>query len=294
MKSFLCRNAARIILLFSCSVWIIDAAAVCGLDAPTAGIGISYASYADAQINTSSAYAMEQVATELNWQDELWQASHAYLSLEFPQSNLTTPVTTGDLHTLRIGVRDHWRLNQRDSLDGAILPTLAVSSSQLKNPDLLKLDAFRLDAHLLWHHLVLKKTRLFLGYCLGALAGEYSAMPIIGVDYKSTDWQLSLGYPATRFSFDLQPALRFFTDWSLSGNQWQVLDSNLQNRSDVNFESQQLSAGFIFSFPRYGEVEIYWRHLFDQQLEYLARNGALLSVEPEDSDGWMVGYRHYF
>ena len=147
---------------------------------------------------------------------------------------------------------------------------------------------------MLWRSADRQGREFFTGLCLGTIRGDYSAVPVAGWRYDTENWQLQLAYPASHVEWRTGSAARLFASWSLVGNQWQILDSDLQNRSDVHFEAQRLRLGFLLQVTGYGEVVLYWQRLIDQQLDYLARDGGQLSLQPDPVSGWRLGYRYLY
>lgn len=279
----------KLLLLF----WLSEAMAICGLDNKSSSLGLSYASIDSFSVASGNAYEMDATATRLSWRGEYWQASHDYLALEFPQQNLDTPVTTGDLHALVLGYANENPMGEGVKLQWAVLPTLAVSSNQLKNPDELVLDSFRLDGYLVWHQNIRSHLDVFAGICSGAVTGDYSISPVLGVELKQDNWRLRLAYPATTFQVNLSGSMAIFSDWALAGNQWQILDSNLENRSEVNIDARRLRLGFRLTTAK-AELAIFWMRQANWNIDYLSRNLVRLDVEAANTDGWMFQYRHFF
>lgn len=84
-------------------------------------------------------------------------------------------------------------------------------------------------------------------------------------------------------------SLASYADWSLDGNERDVLDSSLGNRSRFNLKAQQLTAGLQLALS-FGYIETCWLRRFDQGLDYDATNATPISAEAADSNGWMGRY----
>ncbi|MFW2374275.1 MAG: hypothetical protein ACN4GM_14210 [Gammaproteobacteria bacterium] len=243
-------------------------------------------------MNTSDPYEIDGISTQLNLNGKSWQASHEYLALDYFRENLTTPVTNGDLHTLQTGFKKDINYAAANNLNWGILPTLAVSSNQLKNPDKIKSSSFRLEGHLAWQLRLQNKISIFAGACATAVTGDYELIPLAGIEYQYSHWGMTIAYPKTRLEYLINPGLTVFSSWELAGNQWQVLDKNLQNRNDVHLASKQIKLGFRVNIISSGMIDAYWIHHYDQEIEYLARNNSLVSTTMDNTNGWMLRYTH--
>lgn len=282
----------QILLFLSGLLWLATASAVCGIKQPLPNVNLAYSSFDAFQVNTSDPYDIDGVSTQLNFYGKSWQASHEYLALDYFRENLTTPVTNGDLHTLQAGYKNTINYTTANNLNWELMPTLAVSSNQLKNPDEIKGSSFRLEGYLAWQHRLKNKVTIVAGACASAITGEYEVIPLAGIEYQYLDWDMSIAYPKSRLDYLINPSLTFFSSWELSGNQWQVLDQNLENRNDVHLESKQIKLGFRFNITRSGVIDTFWIHYYDQAMEYLARNDLPVSAALENTNGWMLRYTY--
>lgn len=284
----------QMILFVGCCLWWTANYAACDLGWPGARVGLAYSRLAATEVKSLDPYEIDSIATQLKVNGDQWRGSHDYLALDFPRDNLTTPVTNGDLHTLLIGYRGNASYINNGRLHWEILPTLAVSSNQLKHADNIKVSSFRLDGHLLWQQILSSHSALFAGVCLTALTGEHELMPVLGIDYDYAYWQISIGYPYTKLQLQLTDSIFLYSDLALTGNQWEVLNKDLQQRSDVHLESKQIRLGLKFDISVHGRVEVYWRHVYEQSMDYLARDGSWDSVQIDNGDGWMLRYIYLY
>ncbi len=267
------------------------AMAACGLDRQQDSLDLAYAERGAFIASTSNPYTIEAVSTGIYWQSANWQASHEYLALEYDQDNDFTPATSGDLHTVVTGITGKRTSASGESLSMALLPTLAFSSNMGKNPDKFKLDAFRLDGHLVASYPA-GSLEYLIGVCASTLTGEYEVRPVAGVQYRSDAWSALFAYPASRFETLLDKNTSLFVEWRLAGRQWHVLDEALRIYSDFNYEAQLLSMGLGFRLGGEGRLQVRVVHWQQQAMHYLARNASRQLVELGDVTGWMLHYSH--
>lgn len=291
MKPVLYHQAIIYILLY---LWLPGSLAVCNISTSSPNIDFTYSRMDDFQAESTDPYIIKGVATQLNVQGEHWRASHEYLALDFPRDNLTTPVTNGDLHILVVGYRNDVKFNNLYELHWEILPTVAASSNQFRNPEELKSSSLRLGGYLIWDAKLLNNSSLFVGACSAAITGDYELIPVAGFEYQYSNWKMSAGYPHSRLEYSISPTTIFLSSWALSGNQWEVLDKVLDNRNDVHLQSKQVKIGLRFSTSPIGIIEAYWLHYYDQEMEYLARNNSHTVVKMGSVNGWMVRYKYFF
>lgn len=275
-------------------LWLPNCFAVCDVSTPLPGIDFAYSRIDDFQAESAEPYKINGVVTQFNVDGEHWGASHEYLALDFPRDNLTTPVTNGDLHLLVIGYRDDVKYSNLYELHWEVLPTIAVSSNQFKNIEELKSSSFRLDGHLIWQARLLNNSSLFIGACSAAITGNNELIPLAGFKYQYSGWEIIAGYPHSKLEYSISPTILLFSSWALSGNQWEVLDNNLENRNEVQLQSKQIKIGLQFSILHFGSVEAYWLHYYDQEMEYLARDNSYTAVKMGSVKGWMVRFRYFF
>lgn len=291
MKPALCH---QILLLISLYLWLASACAVCGISSAASYIDLAYSGLDTFQANSYDPYTIDSVLTQLDLQGEFWRASHEYLALDFPRDNPSTAITNGDLHTLVMGYRNDINFDDQDTIYWELQPTLAVSSNQLKNPDEINGSSFRLDGYFIWQNRLQNYGALSIGGCVTALTGDYELIPVVSVDYQLSDWHVFIGYPHSRIQYSITSGIILLTSWTLSGNQWEVLDRSLENRDNVHLESKQVKLGLEFNVPGLGIIETYWHYYYDQKMEYLARNSSQSIVEMESTNGWSVHYKHLF
>ncbi len=280
----------QVSLFASFCLWWTTSYAACDLRWTSSSLELAYSSLEATEVKTTDPYDIDGIETQLKVNGDHWRASHDYLALDFLRDNLTTPITNGDLHTLLIGYRDNVSYLNNGYLHWEILPALAVSSNQLKHADSIKGSSFRLDGHLLWQQILSSHSAVFAGACLTALTGDHELVPVMGIDYEYSYWKISIGYPYTKLQFQLTESLFLYSDMALTGNEWEVLNENLQQRSDVHLEAKQFRLGLKFNISAHGILEAYWRLAYDQSMNYLARDDSWASVKIGDSNGWMLRY----
>jgi len=274
---------------------VASVSAACNIYLPKSNLAFGYANYSAYEIQSPSKFTIDPTESDLKWQGQALQSSYNYLALDFPAEFPDAPLTNGHLHTIVFGYADTLKTTSSDNTNHvhwSVLPTIAVSSNQLKNPETLEAESFRLDGHLVWERTMQHNWSLFGGLCVGSLSGEYEAIPIVGFSHRRPKWALTLAYPQTQFQYVLTSTVKFQSHWSLSGNQWSVLDHDLEIRSDFNFRSQRIKLGFTLATPNIGDFEVYWLYLFNQQMSYLARSGSRISVDADNTSGWMIRYVH--
>ena len=282
----------QVIVFIFIYLWTASASAVCDISSPISYVDLAYSRIDAFQVNSSDAYEMDYLTTQLNIQGVNWRAGYEYHKLDFPVDNLSTPVTNGYLHAFAAAYRGDIYYQKSSRLNWEIMPVLAVSSNQLKNPDELKVSTFRLDGQLIWQSEKYSNLSFYAGACLTTLTGDYGIIPVAAVDYQYLNWALYLGYPHTSIDLQLTPEITVFSAWTLSGKQWEVLDKNLDYRNDVNYISKQLKLGVRFNILPQGTLEVFWLDYYDQEMEYLARNSTRVSADMENTKGWMLKYTH--
>lgn len=271
-----------------------NASAVCQITRPAASIEFSYSGIEATEVSSLNSFYMDGLTTQFGLKDEFWQLGHEYVAYDYDRDNLTTPVTNGDLHNVVLGFKNEMAVNDKGNIYWELLPTLAVSSNQLKNPDKINSRSLRLDGHIVWPVTGQESGILYLGGCTTALTGEYELIPVVIFDIQLSSWEFYIGYPHTEIKYLLTGDFNFVSGWSLSGNQWQVFDENLVNRNDVHFKSKQLRLGLVLNVLAAATLELYWTYDYDQEFEYLARNQLYTSQQVEAVKGWVLKYKYLF
>lgn len=267
--------------------------ALCKLDISPTNIVFSRSKHSETKVQLATPYFIDTTATQLKWRGEQWQASHDFVSIAYPSGIEYAPATNGFLHVLRGGYTGKQVLSSKSNLVWELLPTLAVSSNQLKNPDLIETGTFRFAAQVIAVFTTQLGRTYYAGICSNAMTGEYKIIPTLGFSYKHASWDFTMGYPSASATIELHRNFFLFTDWSLAGNSWQILDANLQHRSDLQLESQHLQLGLRLGNSAKGLIKLSWSYRFEQKLSYVARNGTNTSAEVDASKGWLISIRYY-
>ncbi|MFV2057340.1 MAG: hypothetical protein ACC707_12785 [Thiohalomonadales bacterium] len=265
--------------------------ALCSSNDSKAKIQAVRSKHTSTKVHAKIPFSVNTKDTQIIWRGKRWQADYEFLNIDYPSGIEEAPITNGYLHMFRGGYAGKLASNNSSVLLWEILPTLAVSSNQLKNPSKIELGSFRIDAHLIWK-VILQKFSYHVGVCSNALTGEYLLIPALGIAFQDSHWALSIAYPRSSAAVQLNSVATLFSGWSLSGNVWEILDSELQNRSDLQFESQKLEIGLRFRYPDRGVIEFGWSYRFEQQLRYLARNGSQQRVHVGNNNGWNLSYKY--
>lgn len=281
------RQATKLALIIMTSFWLTDSFAVCGLKPLQATIGITFSDDQSSQVNTSPAYQLDTHLSELSISNEHWQFKHQYQILDYDRSNNSTPLTNGHLHALSLAYR-----NRYGQLNWSITPTLAASSNQIRHSHALNGSALRVDGYLSWQKPLTGSNIVYIGACASALTGDYQLLPVLGFQNRTESTDLLLAYPLSQFRFRLTPRLKLIASWSLQGQLWQVLDRNLQNRSNLHYAAKQIRLGAHLELFKHHLLEAYWQDKTEQTLEYIDRNNNTVKADIEDSNGWMVRYRY--
>ena len=264
-----------------------DSIALCGFEPVQSTVAMTISRNDAAQVNTSPPYQLDSQLSELNISSKHWQFSHQYQILNYDRNNTSTPLTNGHLHSLALTYRNH-----NEHIHWSLAPTLSVSSSQIRHSNRLNGSAFRIEGHLTWARPLDQSYFLYMGACASSLTGDYQLLPVLGFEYKTDITGLLLAYPVSQIYFRFTKNLKLIADWSLQGQQWQVLDSDLTNRSKLHYESEMVKLGLQLNLTRHQLLETYWQKKFNQTLEYLDRNNNAVKAEVDNSDGWMIRYRY--
>ena len=273
------------------SLWQSTCLAVCQAHIQQASINLAYSTSDSATVNTSQPYLIESEHNQLSVSAHKWRLSHDYQILTYDENNSTTPVTNGHLHTLAVGVGDVYSDSVLPS-NWALMPTLAVSSNQVRSSHALNSSALRLDGHVIWQHKVSNDTQILFGACLSALTGEYELQPVAVIAQRYAGTKLSLGYPRSQLDIQLLDNLSLIAEWALAGQQWQVLDEDLQNRSDLQLAAQQINLGIDIKLSKNMRLDVIWQQQINRSMTYLDRNGVITDVDIEDNQGWMIGFSY--
>lgn len=289
MKSWVKKRSVEYIVMVMVCLWLSDASATCGLNPLPSAVSFAFSRSNPVQVNSNQPYQFNTRLTEFNVSSEQWQFSHQYQILDYDGDNTSTPVTNGHLHTTALAYGD-W--NNSESLSWSVVPTLAISSNQARHSGSLNGSAFRVDGHLIWQKPLHNNSRYYMGGCASALTGDYGLIPVLAIQYQNDNAGLLLGYPYSQFDMQLMSRLRFVASWSLAGQQWQVLDKFLQNRSDLHLASEQVKLGIQMKLTKNNLLEAYWLDHINRAMEYLDQNGNMVEVDMDNSYGWMISYTY--
>ena len=309
-RSFYIRITGRLIILqprrwsawsiassLSALIVVTDVSAGCSVGTSLPHLTFATTHYSEMNVQSPVPFTLNPRGFHLEWQGHDWQFKHHYLALAFPGEIPEAPSNNGHLHALTFGYYGNFlpsSTGRGNDLHWSVLPTMVVSSNQIRNPEKLKLYSFRLDGHLIWQNEWQTRWSLLGGLCLGAWRGEYGVIPVVGMYYKELGKELQLAYPESRFTISLTPALRIHGQWSLSGNEWYVLDRDLKTYSDFNLVSQRINLGVTVFVSPIGDIDASWFSLFRQNMRYQASNGARISADTGNSNGWMIHYTYHF
>lgn len=280
----------QLILFIAFFVRVTHALAVCEIKTPPTTIDFSYSRLEAFDVNATDSYKINARSSQLNYQGKSWLAGHEYNAFNYPGNNLSTPVTNGHLHSVVVGYTNTSHSYKPYNLYWELLPTLAVSSNQLKNSNEIGASSFRLDGHLIWKGSVASGGAVFAGGCATAVTGDHKIIPVIGILYQNPSWKISFAFPHSELEYTQSPTISVYSAWAISGNQWEVLDKNLENRGDFHLTSKQLKLGLRFNFASFGIIQADWLHYYDQEMVYFARNNRWISVDMDNTQAWMLRY----
>ena len=257
-------------------------------------IDLSFTKYSNSKVHTAEIYDIEERTYSFIFQSNSWSVVHDYTVLTYPERNNSTPITNGHLHYISVGYAVGENFNGGDGYQLLISPTLSVSSNQLRNSEELDSGSYRLDGHLVWWRTLNSLTDIFVGFCASALTGEYQLLPYLALNYSIPNWRLLLGYPKAELVYQPLPKVLLISTLGLSGRQWQVLDKNLENRSDLHLAGKKFSLAFQYQAHTSGQVSLAWMYDFQRKMKYFTKAHNWVSADIQDSRAWILEYKYSF
>lgn len=219
---------------------------------------------------------------------------HEYLSLQFDELPPPEPQSNGHLHTLYLPV--HWvNPEQQRQTRLSVAPAIGISSNILKNPDKLHEDSLQLWLALEYKQRVTSTLQWLLGLCADHRFGHYQGYPVAGLEWQPGErWSLRLAYPDTSLSYRATPRLSLTLAAGPDGNQWQILDSDLDNRSRVVREAWLIEGQISWQLSRSVTLSISVGKAIEPQLQLSLERGAEVELDLDDSSYTALGLRWHF
>ena len=279
----------KCVFLLAACLWLPVAYPACGLSVQSHAISLSIDENDPAWVDSNQPYQLDSRRSNFTIATGRWRLNHQYQQLGYDRSNTDTPVTNGHLHRLALAY-ENTRYTDSNPVNWSIQPTLAVSSNQVRYSDHLNGSAFRLEGHVFWQLTMQEYVRYYLGACLSVLTGDYELIPVLALDYQDDNLHMVLGYPYSQLDLPMTGSTHLVAGWSLQGEQWQVLDQSLQNRSDLRYSMQRFRMGLTFNSDSHHLFEFYWQKSIHRSIAYLDRNGNQLAHEVANSEGWILRY----
>jgi hypothetical protein len=156
--------------------------------------------------------------------------------------------TNGHLHTyiLPLHVLSG---DERKGFRFSIAPAWSLSSNVGDRFDEYKDDSFQLLAALIWGRQLSERTGLHFGVCGDHRFGDYQVYPSLSVHLQfHPDWNLQLGFPNSRLSYQVSAPLSSTLRVGPDGNEWFVLDKTLAINSQFVYEAFSLEWIFDWQF----------------------------------------------
>jgi hypothetical protein len=161
-------------------------------------------------------------------------AAHQYTILNV---DAIEPQTNGHLHTIYLPLHRQIR-SDRGSFRLSIAPALSASSNVVKDPGEYNGDALQLLAAVVWSRQSSERLSFRYGICSDHRFGRYAVYPSIGIDWQlHPDWTIDLGFPSSRLTYQVSNNLDSVLGIAPDGNEWHVMDSELQRQSRFVYES---------------------------------------------------------
>lgn len=226
-----------------------------------------------------------------------WSAGvgHEYTRVEFDPQTAPEPQSNGDLHTLYAPV--HWwqQGQQQDVYRVSFAPAISVSSNSLKNPDKLNSDTLQLWLALEHRRRVSAEVQWLLGLCADHRFGHYQGYPIAGLLWlPSKRWSLRLAYPDTEVSYRPLPKLSLAVAIHPDGNEWQVLDSELERRTKYSREAWRLEGRVTWTVLPALSLSVALGKSLEQELQFSLEDNRLVQTDVDDASYWSLQLRWTF
>jgi len=229
--------------------------------------------------------------TEPHW---LAGLGHEYTTVEFDPQLSPEPQSNGDLHTLYVPVH-WWKQREQQTNRVSVAPAISVSSNALKNPDEMSSDSMQLWLALEHRRQASTSFQWLLGLCADHRFGSYKGYPIAGLLWQPSErWSVRLAFPDSNVSYKITQAWFLSVSASPDGNEWHVLDSELQRRSKYIREAWHLEGRLSWQFHPAWTLSVAVGRAFEQELQFSLEDNRVEKTELDDASSVAVELRWIF
>ncbi len=203
------------------------------------------------------------------------------------------PATNGHLHTYFLPLHKLTGTDDR-SFRISIAPALSLSSNVGDRLNEYKDDAFQLLAALIWGKRLSDRVSLRYGICGDHRFGDYQVYPLLSVQWQfHPDWNAQLGFPTSQLSYQVSSKLSSIIRIAPDGNEWFVLDRNLENHSQFVYEAYALEWIFEWALNESFAITASVGRQIDNRFEMtlLDRSRVRLSSDPATRVGAALEWR---
>lgn len=204
--------------------------------------------------------------------------SHRYTTFDFAGIE---PQTNAHLHTAAFPV--HWQHGERRrNFRAGIAPTLSTSSNVLGHPQRYSGDILQLAFALVWQRQFSATAGARYGICGDDRFGRYRVYPSAVLEWQPhPDWQVDLGFPASRVTYRISDALSTGLRAAPDGSEWHVMDRGFDAESRFIYESYTIEWLVTLDTGAHLSLTAGFGRQLENEFEMTLQSGQRIAIDSE-------------
>ncbi len=219
-------------------------------------------------------------------------AQHSYDAIGFDLPATSKPPTTGDLHTLNLGVG--WRgAGAGGTLSLALAPAISVSSNAMKKPGQWRREMLQLWGSALYTR-PLGKVDWLAGVAHDQRFGDARYYPLLGVRWTGGRTRLRLTYPDLLLEREWGAGWAAILTTTPDGGLWRIYDQDLDDGTDLVREGWQSELQLRKRWRQRLETTLSLGYLWHQRWAFRRQDGERVRLDSENTPTVGVHFRWLF